>query len=409
MKRAFLTGSMICGLLATLPVQAPAATYTVYACSAGVDGGVNRSWTTWSTGNGYRASEDCAAGNPNPGGLRIRQNTMARMQLGSQTEWVFRAPSGTTILGMSGYRYLYDGWEDQTPYIRNATGWLESCPIAYTAAYCLLGSGGYGVGYPTWFSYPVGTGEVAMGVQCTDTVRGECVGGLPDDRPWVHMQLTNIRVEVSDPHRAVVAHVQGDLTQGWVRGTRAVTLTATDAQSGVGRLRVILARPGTPGAVITQDVACNYTLAVPCPTSVTHGFGVNTTTLPDGAYTFEAGATDATLAEANLGTLTGTVRIDNTAPAAPALTLAAGAIAPGAPITVMVKAPVDAGSPPVSTNYRVTTPDGKIVATGTHKDASRIEGITAPAGRSTITAWMTDEAGNTDPTRSASLVLDTSA
>jgi hypothetical protein len=113
-------------------------------------------------------------------------------------------------------------------------------------------------------------------------------------------------VRVRDDTAPDVSAVGGDITAGWVRGTRTAVVRATDS-AGVRTFRASL----DGGQVASDTLTCDYTRAAPCPGSVQRSIPIDTAALADGPHAIRVEAVDA---GANTGAAVATVRVDNSAP-----------------------------------------------------------------------------------------------
>jgi hypothetical protein len=95
----------------------------------------------------------------------------------------------------------------------------------------------------------------------------------------------------------------GSLTQPAPRtGTKTISFTAADDESGVERVDVLLDGIVVASQVDTRDLTrpiaqqtgdCTFTALRACPATASGSLAVNTTSIPDGAYALEVRATDA--------------------------------------------------------------------------------------------------------------------
>ncbi len=163
--------------------------------------------------------------------------------------------------------------------------------------------------------------------------------------------------------------VTDDALGGWLTSDTTVTITATDAMSGVVGLDVVVNGPGAPVAVVATDTA---TVAVSA----------------EGTTTIEYSAIDD--AGNRCATETATVRIDKTAPGL-------GIIASPSQVSLVAS---DSVSGLMSVWYRV---DGGAPQLYTGAPFSP-----GPSGKHTVTAWTRDVAGNVAATASE-VTVDTEA
>jgi hypothetical protein len=117
----------------------------------------------------------------------------------------------------------------------------------------------------------------------------------------------NIVVNVQDGSSPTVAVTGGDLLSGWRRGTRSLSVSASD-NVGIKIDRLLV-----DGSVREQRVrSCNWTLRAPCPNGAAQ-LSLDTTRVSDGQHTLSVEAVDPA---DNVGSQSQTILIDNTPPAA---------------------------------------------------------------------------------------------
>lgn len=300
--------------------HAAAGTYSVPACrdAAGAPGG----WTSFNTAPGSLESGASCAGT---GGGEF-DGLFGRDQIdppgpavsaGSKVGFGFDAPLGTTVSAVSYSRFvslrLERNWTGGMNVVGGpGAGLYDNCSV--TSFTCSTGSAG-------------GVQRTLSGLSATRLeFGGFCVGSgcvtggtTSDGRPlhYVTAVLYGASVTLQDATPPSVSGLSGP--SGWVRGSVAFGLSGSDGQSGLRGLELVDGDGVGRGSVALTCVAAQ---PVPCPTGSQSGsVSLNTSLLADGARQLRARATDAggeTATSAPLG-----LRVDNTAPAAPAVSAGA--------------------------------------------------------------------------------------
>ena len=197
------------------------------------------------------------------------------------------------------------------------------------------GTGSSGVGHDSG-PLPSGTKRWRLGVQCA--AMGMQLNNCTLPSPF--LRVRGIKTTLQESVQPQASIDGGSMTfTGALKGSKTLSYTATDTESGVERVEMLL--DGAPVAtdsvardlslpVSAQTGACTYTALQACPSQHGGVLSFDTRKVPDGTYELAVRATDA--AGNTRTTVAGApVVIDNVAdkaaPAAPVMTAPA---APGA-------------------------------------------------------------------------------
>ena len=218
------------------------------------------------------------------------------------------------------------------------------------------------------------------------------------DKLW--LQLTSLELLVNDPNPPNIPTVEGQLvSDGWNRGTVGLSGTASDFGGGVS-----LTRYSLNGAAVSADYAhpCarrpgGYNRTQPCPTQTPWSVAVDTTRVADGQHELKVWNVDASGAESVRQTRT--VKVDNTAPAAPTGMAVDGGDGwrSSRAFTVRWKNPPGQFAPIAKSHWQLCRTGGSCT-TGTAASASlESAAVQVPdqAGDYTLRVRLEDAAGNT--------------
>ncbi len=307
-----LIAKLILLVLAALvvPDLARGGTFEVSACGS-APGLLNNSWTYTQSGATSELEHGDGCGlSGELGGLWVRDNLVENETAsGASGYWRFLAPSGTSIVKVSGSRWLRTR-NDTDFRVRSLADSLEieGCQGDNGNGKCDLGVlGGESFMFPQ-----LTASEVRMGFRCASS--SSCLNGATIHH--VQAVLYGATVTLSDPtDPTIVGAPSGSLFGGgWLKGSQTAQVVGRDA---TGIKKLALTRDG--GSPVKTDArACDYTYALPCPSpnaDVASAFGnVDTTVFTDGVHLVKSEVTDAA---GNTATSEATVQIDNTAPTAP--------------------------------------------------------------------------------------------
>jgi hypothetical protein len=307
-----------------LPVSvARAGSYTVSACSPFTTAGPWSQVDTFPAG--LTAGNMCGGpavgplGGGNEGALYAEDNAQSpgtHIPGGAQAGWVFTAPTGTTITGVSYYRNL-DAMTDNliVGLFQGSTVGLETCEGTFLNSFMCSVPNNQA---PATFSGLSTTG-LFFGVQCQlQNTEQYCLSGSPGDQ-LATADMYSVTVTLTQQSSPVVSGESGPLWGGGVVwGTVPLGFQATDS-SGIERLAA--SDNGSLGA--SAQESCEFTQAVPCPQLQPGGLSVDTTRLPDGHGQVALAVGDAA-GNTTVATSPPLV-IDNNGPPAPASLTASAA------------------------------------------------------------------------------------
>jgi hypothetical protein len=325
--RAVVRPVVVAGALALLaPAGARAGTYDVVSCTAPGAGGVNHSLTyaaesydpqyNGQVGGWYEADSSCADGLI--ARTRTVDGTVAKWLTAGY--WTFAAPPGTTIVGLSSWRFgeaRDSGGDDpNTSYIDEGDHWRidvvdhtgqpiggpgggETCAHPSGVDACTIGANG-----GARADHRLATSVVTWQVGCG----GEITGGCPTSYggyPLATMVVYGAKVTLKDTSAPEAALGGSLIGAGWHRPNEPLVYSATD-NSGI-RSASTSAGPLTA----TDPRSCDFTYAVPCANAHTRPVSFAQPLL-DGQYPLRLTVTDAA---GNARAIEQPVSIDGTAPA----------------------------------------------------------------------------------------------
>ena len=375
-------------LAALVPSAARAGTYEVRACDAA--NGVNNSWAAESNNGQLTAYNECPSGGNKSRGMVARTTVGGSgVPPGSWARLIFHAPGGTTIVGVrAGYRYYRGGYTGYEAALSDGTQVLAGC--SSFQAPCDSSSS------DQWI--PVqNRGVIYSNVFCARTPCPTSSTGDPNNGyVQATANLFSAVVTLQDDSPPSIGSFGGDLWGGgWKRGTRSVSLDASD-NSGISRTRALI------DGQLAGDAAkpCDNTRTVPCPQGG-ELFSLNTVAAStDGAHSVTVQAFDAA---GNMSQETRQVHIDNTPPAPPQQVQLDGG--DGWRSTNSFKLqwsnPSEPGTAPVAgAEWEICRTSGKPscqrgqAAGGDLTSADKVK--VPDAGDYTLKLWLRDAAGNAD-------------
>ncbi|MFL5844345.1 MAG: hypothetical protein ACJ762_06595 [Solirubrobacteraceae bacterium] len=384
-------GAFILGLF-MLHDTAIAGTYEVYSCDPNHAGGATPSWAGTQDA-GFAAYSACADGNTE-GTVTRSVASGGATATGFQGAFAtFDAPAGTTIESIHGYFYLSRYGCNWGAGIKATSGDLGGRWVyALEPGYC----GTNGITWTYW-DWPINDKRVALMAIC---------GAATCDRSGeTRAAIRNVRITINDPTPPALTSPRGELwtSDGWLNGTRQVAFDASDG-AGIRRNAVQVDEQ----TVANYSNACDDTRATPCP-NLGYSIPIDTSKLgTDGSHTLTLETVDAA---GNPTEVSRTIKIDNTAPAAPTGLAVVGGdgwrSANG--FGVMWTNPVTDGVAPIAgAEYRLCPATGGSCLTGTRSGdtLTRVDDLQLPAsGEWTMTVWLRDAAGNADPNANATAQL----
>lgn len=269
-----------------LSSSAGAATYSVYTCEGPNAAPVPNA--AWLSSVADPLQTLLFNFGPTCGALSVDASTTASYAHGDGAEYVFDAPSGTTISGYSVTRRAAIDFAGPTGAaasagVRETTGVARvdrDCDAAVTD--CAVPSGmlaGSGLALTS----------LSVGVHCS-APSGCPAGGFSQ----LAAALASARVDVEDPYSPSVVSVAGSLPGSLsVAGVKSVDVTTTDVGGGVARVELLI-DGGAPQAVSPGgNCATPYTLRQPCPSGTLAQFSIDTSTLTNGTHAAQVRAVDA--------------------------------------------------------------------------------------------------------------------
>ncbi len=385
---------------------ASAGIYVVPACHEA--GGATGGWTAFNTNTTSLETGASCGGN---GGQRF-DGLFGRdkvdppgpsVSAGNKVGVGFSAPAGTTIVGVSYSRFFQiQGERNWAVGLRvsdgPSSGLYDNCLVTGApGAEFSCSTGTSGGGAPRVLT-GLRASRLELGGFCEPRSSGGCgTGGVISSGPLYLVQavLYGANVTLEDPVAPAVGGLSGP--SGWVRGSVALGVSGDDGQSGLRRVEVLDAGSSVRG---TFALSCVASQPVPCPTGTQSGsVSLGTSALGDGTVSLRARAVDAGGELAVSGPLA--LRVDNTPPAAPAVSAAAsnGAWSTRASDELGVPIGAESDRSPITTvEVERCAPSGSCVvssrpaaAAGT-RQAVAVDGLVEGVTR--LRVRLTDEAGN---------------
>jgi hypothetical protein len=289
------------------PGEARAGTYPMYACDVP---GVNlpaptkAAWTPYNTSVHVGYYDSCVSQSGRGGSFAfvinyptgvLQQNTGAGLELGIPATGPQSAISIDRVVDWSETQ-LAPYAAGQAPASGLNLGPIGVAPGGSSSGFDGVGTSGGG--HDSGALSP-GTSTRRLGVYCT-----YMGGGYTDcTMPNPILRIRGIRTTLRESVQPTASIDGGSLTLAGARtGTKTVNYTATDAESGVERVDVLLdgivVATKSDARDLTRPVAqqtgdCQYVDLRACPATTSGALPVNTTSIPDGAYSLEVRTTDA--------------------------------------------------------------------------------------------------------------------
>ena len=315
MKQAALTATaMLLGAWALAAGPSFAGTYEVTAC-AGAAPLVNNSWAPFNNDASHLETRaNCGIGEiTGYSGTTSGLAAADVLGLGTQTPegavagWTFTAPAGDTISAISMSRDLFDDGPGWLPQIIDAAGTPlpgESCPYNGNNGGCEISGAATHTGLDTT--------SLTIEVLCSPASEELTVCGGGSTLHSARAELDGATVTITDEQPPQLTSTSGPLFTGnLVRGTITGTIDSSDAGSGVQYARLYV-----DGALLAQQLSsCDFTQPVPCPTSSSAQFSLNTSALSNGPHEIQAAVVDAA-GNQTLGA-SDQIVVDNVNPSAP--------------------------------------------------------------------------------------------
>jgi hypothetical protein len=295
------------GLLAGADDEARAGTYPMYACDVP---GVNLPspgkgpWALYLNSEHVIANDDCnRAGRGGSYSLGINypygvlaQNTGGGLELAVPSSGPQSAITIDRVVDWTETQ-LTPGSGGQAPaFGLGLAPSISSSPGGMASGFD--GTGTSGSGHDSG-ALPGGTTSHRLGVFCALAGGGYSNCTLPNQ----FLRIRGIKTTLRETVAPTATVDGGSLTLSGARtGTKTVSFSAADAESGVQKVEVLL--DGTVVAteddgrnlslpVASQTGDCTYSALRACPATTSGTLAVNTASVPDGAYALEVRATDA--------------------------------------------------------------------------------------------------------------------
>jgi hypothetical protein len=394
-RAALAAAAAALAIAAAAPGAAHAGAYSMYACNVpGHETASRGPWTISTSTNGrvtrLAAADSCASG----GTFGLSQTGPFGMDPNSMAGVGITKPAGYTVTQIKSY--------------------LASSLTATGSPASVIAEAD-GIDVPKWsapgndnsFSPDLGTfsGSFYWMLFC-----GNLTGQRCDFASSAPLRIRGLEVKVEESAAPTASFDGGTLTTtGAKKGSKSVNVVGVDAHSGVRQLEVMLDdtvlgsvdhNSRTWGVSMQNQPAatCAYASWNACPLTQRETFMVDTTRVPDGAYSLTVRATDAA-GNAKATTAADLVTVDNTAPAAPAATSATSVTTEADSADITWSHPSGQTSPIVAAHVVVCGPNGcqdvTVPASGATGGATinRTDGY----GTYTVRVALEDEAGNYDP------------
>jgi hypothetical protein len=376
------------------PIPALAGSYLVHACgptgSPGVWMPTNTFPASLASGNLCGGPEIGPVGDGHQGALYaedILGSGGNDIPDGALAGWVFTAPAGGTITGVSYYRNLWSYNDpDLTSGLFDAAGTpLERCAIPWPF---VRGSNGNcskpNNQAPVEFS-GLSTSELFFGVRCK-ILTPVLACGAGGTIHAVQADMYSARVTVSEDVAPVVTNVGGVAWGGGlVSGSVPVSLGASDA-SGIREVGV---RADTGQTVSRVPLSCDAMVVPPCGQLPSAVVGVDTTRVADGAHRLMLVVTDSAGNEEIV--TSPPVVVDNDGPPPP---VGLTATARQAGSNVIALSWVNPSDPPVAITGAMAQLCQVSCLAPISVDASGAAQLSVPAaGLYNVRVWLLDSAG----------------
>jgi hypothetical protein len=420
MKRTALVGFAMLLWAWVLPAaHLFADTFQVGACT-GATPLVNNSWTSFNNDAAHLETRaNCGAGEIT--GFSGATSGLAAadvLGLGAQTPegavagWTFTAPAGDTISAISMNRDLFDDGPGWLPQVIDAGGTPlpgETCPYNGNNGGCEIS------GIATYTG--LNTTSLTIEVLCSPASEELTVCGGGSTLHSVRAELDGATVTITDEQPPQITSASGPLfTANLVRGTITGTIDSSDSGSGVQYTRLYV-----DGALLAQQLSsCDFTLRLPCPTSSSDQFSLNTSNLSPGPHEIQAAVVDAA-GNQTLGA-SDQIVVDNTNPSAPTGVLVDGHSSGtwiNQPATITWTNPSQPADDPISQVNWIACPgvETSIPASGcdaSHSQSSPLSSLTfdpsqdptfagQPQGSYTVFVWLQDAIGNASQANAAAI------
>ncbi len=406
-----------------VPAVASVSSYQDSVCNYAFDG-ANNTWVWGTTDTSqpphYAEHASCPYPLGGTGGIRDQESglsTTDALELhngappGTSGAWTAIAPAGTKFTAITYEPYLgheIDPSNYWSPALR-ADGTIipgQTClDTVQNDDSCFIG-GPPGQGGTPQVITGLSAHQLSLGITCQAPQAQECITGATLHSAWAAMYGATITI--ADPTPPTLDQPTGTLwglgtLNGYHHSNENVTTTAQDTGGGIQS--IVLAADGTPTETYTAP--CDYTSTQPCPLST----GPQTLTLPttrltDGTHTLTLTAVDAA-GNTSLG-VSQQIAVDNTPPTPPT-ELTATATVPGGPTFAARWSDAGQDTPITQATYQLCpiTSSGTCTAPTPAPAAGPATATVPWPGVWTLSVWLTDTAGLSDPTQAAQTIVTT--
>lgn len=341
---------------------------------------------------------------------RVGDGSAPDAREGDHAEQTWTAAPATSItrirLWRSVGKQLDDNWNPYMQLVGSSVP-FESCEIDGNVS-CSRGGDGWTPGNtrPTdTLAYRDLTGlsttGLIVGITCRSNETGICTNGGRINN--ANADLYGAFFTISDTSKPTVGTPSGSAwsATGWNQGKLSATLSSSD-NAGISATRLYV-----DGRLEeTTDGSCIWDRPIPCTDQATGAsVNVDTTALSDGTHVLQLAAVDAAGNEQRASE-TKTLQVDNNPPAAPV-----GLTAPGGTTNYTGRfdlnwsLPPDDGAPLTEARYTVCR-DGQCTAPQKTTTPTSLTGLQLPTEHTyTVSIWLVDALGHTDPTNAATIDL----
>jgi hypothetical protein len=322
----------------------------------------------------------------------------------------FTAPAGTSI------SHADISWSDSVDLNHNfgvgfhyldGGGTWHNFDTCFPGSTCTLGSEAVQSTWPgSNYSFPGGTQQIASFAICA----ASWCDHTPESGRWAqaYVEIHSAQVTLHEDATPTITYTGGGLASGsWLRGTQDILFNSSD-YSGIKRAQVWI--DGNRNAIVADsgDRGCDYTYTVPCPNISGGRLSLDTTTIGNGAHTFQVSTENA----AGNWTDTGptTFDVDNGAPGevtSPSVEGGQGWHTTNS-FTIDWTNPSDV-DPITTAYYEICDQAGQNCQGGSRsgQGISKLTGIQVPApGIYKARVWVGDAAGNASGAKSPFMTLE---
>lgn len=278
-----------CALAFVGTSSAGAATYSVYSCvGPNAEPLPNSSWltsvTTPSQTLAFTFGTNC-------GDLSVLADPAVSYNYNDGAEYVFDAPTGTTISGYSVDRAASIIFPPRLPVPTLLSAGVRETTGGETTEFdCVERTADCAVEPSNVTKSGLALTKLSVGVRCANLELNCAAGSFTT----LSSQLLNARVDVEDPTVPTLKSVGGSLPgSSAVAGTQTLDVTATDVGGGVSSVNLAIDGSFTQTSVAGGSCGEPYTLRAPCPSGLVRTLDVNTAALVNGVHTGALTAVDA--------------------------------------------------------------------------------------------------------------------